>query len=50
MPEDSPLYVCTRDGAVLAYDTCGDAGPVVVLLHGALALSESICDATGPIK
>ncbi|KAL3147128.1 hypothetical protein ABBQ38_015085 [Trebouxia sp. C0009 RCD-2024] len=34
MPDDLPLHFRTQDGAVLAYDTCGDAGPVVVLLHG----------------
>ena len=29
----------TQDGVQLAFDTCGDTGPVVVLLHGALARS-----------
>ena len=30
----------TQDGVMLAYDTCGDAGPVIVLIHGALACLE----------
>ena len=41
MAEDSPLYVRTQDGISLAYDTCGNEGPVIVLLHGALALSKA---------
>lgn len=42
MSQPAVRHCRTQDGVTLAYDTCGDAGPAVVLIHGTLECSNRI--------
>ena len=44
MSKPAPRRCRTQDGVMLAYDTCGDAGPVIVLIHGTVACLEYLVE------